>query len=149
MGAIAPGRAQVVAAEVKAVGSQQRFGALVLEGRPLELEEQEEGLGLGGALLHELELGPALGVRGVGGEAQRDVGAGAADQLVDGLELDHGFAKPVGMELRQSAGVALRERARALGRLVEELGDGGRTEKLGEVPLGGQQLGVREVIGGG
>ena len=86
---VAAGAAQVVAAEVEAGGPEQLVGALVVERRPLELEEQQLGLDLGGALLDALEQRAALGIGRVGREPQRRVRAGAADQLLDRGELLH------------------------------------------------------------
>ena len=85
--AVAPRGAQVVAAEVQPVGGEQRLGALVVERRPLELEEDQRGLDLRAALLHALQQRAALGVGGGRREVQHRVGAGAADQLLQRREL--------------------------------------------------------------
>ncbi len=74
MGPIAADAAQVVPAEVKPVAGEQRLGSLLVERRPLELEEEELGLDLGGSLLHELQERSPGRVGGVGGKAQRGVG---------------------------------------------------------------------------
>ena len=85
--AVAPRGAQVVAAEVEPVVGEQRLGALVVERRPLELEEDQRGLDLRAALLHELQQRAALRVGGGRREVQHRVGAGATDQLLQRREL--------------------------------------------------------------
>ena len=64
-------------------------------------------------------------VGGVGGEAQRRIGAGPADQLVQRGHLAHRLDQALGGQLGDLAGVALGERVRALLRLVELLVDQG------------------------
>ena len=67
---VAAGRPQVVGAEVEPVAGEQLLGPVVVEGGPLELEEQQHRLERGPPLLDPLHQGAALGVGGVGREAQ-------------------------------------------------------------------------------
>ena len=99
VGAVAAGAAQVVAAELEPRRVEQLLGLLVVERGPLELEEQELGLDLGGALLDALQQRAPLGIGGVGGEAQRGVRAGTADQVVDLRQLVHRLGQAAGIEL--------------------------------------------------
>ena len=57
---------EVVAAEVECGVGEDRLGALVGNGRPLELEEQQASLDRGAALLRALEQRAARRLRGVG-----------------------------------------------------------------------------------
>ena len=125
VGAVTAGSAQVVAAEVEAVGGEQGVGALVVERRPLELEEQKLGFDLGRPLLHRLEQRTPLGIRGVGGEPERGVGGGTPDELVDRLELAHRGLELRRVELGNLAGIAFRGRVRALAGLFEQPLDAG------------------------
>ena len=70
MGPVAPRAVQVMSTEPKPVIAQQLGGALVVESRPLELEEQQLGLVRGGLLLHVLQQRSAGGIGGVGRELQ-------------------------------------------------------------------------------
>ena len=125
MRAVAAGGAQVVAREVEPVGGQQLLGAVVLEPGPLELEEQQPGLDAGRALLELLQQRAAGGVGGVAGEVEDRVGAGAAEQLLDRLELVHGGDEAGAVELGDLARVGLGEGVGAPLDLGEHLGDGG------------------------
>ena len=128
---VTAGAAQVVAAERQAVGrvgirlGEQLVGVGVIERRPLELEEQQLRLDLGGALLDALQQRPAGRIGGVGREPQRGVGAGASDEVVDPLELVHRPLEPGGVELSDLAGVLLGEAGRGGDRLIEHPGDAG------------------------
>src|SRR5947209_18094773 len=84
---VAPRAAQMVAAEVKSPDTEDLLRLRVIHCRPLALEEQEPGLDLGSPLLHHLKQRAALGIGGVGREAKGCEGAGAADELLDRLEL--------------------------------------------------------------
>ncbi len=97
--------AQVVPAEVEPVLREQLLGAVVLERRPLELEEQQGRLDLRPALLHELQQRAALGVGGRRREVEHREGARAADQLADRGELPHRVREPGPVERRDPAGV--------------------------------------------
>ena len=123
--AVAAGRAQVMAREVEPFGGDQLLGPLVLEPGPLELEEQQAGLDAGRALLELLEQGAARRVGGVAGEVQDRVGAGAAEQLLDRLQLVHGGDHPGPVELGDLARVGLGEGVGAPLDLGEDLADGG------------------------
>ena len=79
--AVAARRAQVVAAEVQALGGEQLVGARVVERGPLELEEQELRLDRRRLLLDPLVERAAGGVGGVGREVQAGEGAGAASTI--------------------------------------------------------------------
>ncbi len=87
----------MVTGEVEVLVGEELVGARVVERGPLELEEQQLGLDLRRALLHQLQQGAALGVGGRGREVEHRVGARAADQLVERGELAHrgGEARPV------------------------------------------------------
>ena len=91
MRAIAAQVAQVMAAEVEAVGGQQLLGAGVVERGPLQLEEQQHRLNLSLLLLNALQQGAALRIGRVGRKSQASIGARATDQVVDRSELLHGF----------------------------------------------------------
>ena len=148
--AVAPRAVQVVVVAIERRGREQLVGAGVVDGRPLEVEEQEQRLDLGGALLDELEQRAALGVGRVGREPQARVRARAPDQLVDLLELAHRRADPVGVQVRDLAGVVGGERRRAVPALLEHpLGAGAvlAVDQRGEVPLGLEQLRVGEKVG--
>jgi hypothetical protein len=147
VGAVAPGRAQVVAREVEPLGRQQLLRAGVVECRPLELEEQELGLELGGPLLHLLQERSAGGVGGVGGELQGGVGAGASELVLDRGELLHGADQARPVELGDLAGMGAREGVRAAGGLVEQPVDPGgpvTVDQLGEVPADALELGIAD-----
>ena len=79
MGAVAPDAREVMAVALELVGGEQLISVLIVYCGPLELEEQEQRLDLGGALLHELEQRSAGRVGGVGGELEARVRAGAPD----------------------------------------------------------------------
>ena len=107
--AVAAHPSQVMSAELQPVGSQQPLHRLLVERGPLQLEEQQRGLDLGLALLHPLQQCTVGRVRCVGGEAQRSVGAGSADQVVHLRELLHGCAHTLAVELRELSSMALGE----------------------------------------
>ena len=109
--------AQVVASEVEAVGGQQLVGALVVEPRPFELEEQQRRLDLRPALLDLLEQRAARRVGGVAGEVEHRVRAGAPELLLDRLQLAHRGDEPGPVELGDLAGVGRGERVGASLRL--------------------------------
>ena len=141
----------MVAAEVEAVGSQQRLRALVVERGPLQLEEQQCRLDRRAALLRELQQRAVGGLGGVSGEPQPRIRASAPDQLVDGGQLVHGLDQAAGIELRDPSGVALREGLRALQRLPEAALDALRplaVEQRLQVPRGLLQLGIGSSGGG-
>ena len=118
--AIAAHRAQVVARRVQAVGGQQLVGALVVEGCPFELEEQELGLDGGPALLHAREQRAVGGVGGVDGEAQHRVRAGPAEQVDDRLELAHGGGEAGPVELADTSSMRFGEACGARVSVVEQ-----------------------------
>ena len=93
----------MVTAEVEPGRRQHRIGMLVIGRRPLQLEEQNLRLGLGGALLDALEQRPPLGVCGVGRKSQRRVRPGAPDEVLDPFKLPHRLAELAGVELRDPA----------------------------------------------
>jgi hypothetical protein len=146
--AVAARRAEMVAREVEPVCGQQLLRALVVEPRPLELEEEQRGLDRGAALLDLLEQGTARGVGGVLGEAEHRVGARAADALLDLAELLHGGHERGAVHLGHVAGVLGRERLRALERLFQQCVDrgggvlAGPVEQVAEVPGNRLELGV-------
>ena len=121
--AVAAQRAQVVADAVQAVGGQQLLGALVVERGPLEVEEQQPRLDRRAALLDLGQQRAVGGVLRVGGEAQRGVGAGAADELDELGELVRGGGQARPVELGDPAGVRLGERGGAAVGLVEQAVD--------------------------
>jgi hypothetical protein len=110
MRAVAPRGAQVVAAEVQAVGRQQALGVLVVERCPLELEEQQARLDRRALLLIALEQRAVLGRGGVHREAQVRIGARTGGEVLDGAELAHRLDQPGAIERGDLAGVALGER---------------------------------------
>ena len=120
MGAVAAQRAQVVARRLQPVGAQQLLDAVVVDGGPLELEEEQLGLHRRGALLHARQQRPVGRVGRVDREAQHRVGAGAAEAVDDRLELGHGGGQHRTVELADPAGVGLGEARGALVGLVEE-----------------------------
>ena len=145
--------AQVVAREVQPVGREQRLGALVVERGPLQLEEQQRRLDLRAALLHALQQRAALRVGGGGGEGEHGVGAGAADQLLQRLELAHGGDEPGAVELGHLAGVRGGEGVGAALRLVEQRVDPGRAvagavEQRFQIPGDPREIGIGDVSGG-
>ena len=115
----------MVAAEAEVVVREQRLGALVVERRPLELEEDQRGLDLRAALLHQLEQRAALRVGRCGREVQHRVGAGAADELLERRELAHRAGERRPVELGDLPRVGLGERVRALLRVVQQRLDAG------------------------
>jgi hypothetical protein len=125
MGAIAAGAAQVVGAEAQRLVGQKPVGTLIGKRRPLELEEQQLGLDLGGALLNQLQERPAGRVGGVGCEPKRSERAGTADQFVDRAQLAHGRLQAGAVELGDPPGVLGGERSGALVGLVELAADSG------------------------
>ena len=149
---VAAGAAQVVGAEAELVVGQELVGAIVVERRPLELEEQQLGLDLGGALLHELEQRAARGVGGVGGKAQRGVGAGLADELVDRGQLVHrrgeaGASSSATLPAYTAANAVARSTASSSWRLTPFVLIA--VDERAQVPGGLEQLGIGEVVGGG
>jgi hypothetical protein len=139
-----------VASEVEPVGGQQLLCALVVERRPLELEEQQAGLELRAALLHLLQQGAARRVGRVRREVQRRVRPRAADEVVDVGELLHRAHEPGPVELGDLPRVRLGERVGApLG--VFEQGVHPRGAVVGaldqrlEVPLDLQEFGIGEL----
>ncbi len=149
--AVAAHVAQVVADEVEPLPPQHLLGAVVLERRPLELEEQQGRADRRLLLLNLLQQRAVGRVGGVGGEAQRGVVAGAADELLDRPELLHGVPQPGGIERVEPARVALGERAGALQRLgqsaLHALLALAFDERL-EVPRRGCELWVGRLGGG-
>jgi hypothetical protein len=144
--------AQVVRAEGEFGAGEQGLGPLVGQLGPLQLEEQQRRLQLRGALLHELQLRSASGVVGVGGEPQRGEGARLADQLADRGQLVHRGREPGAVQLAELAVVGGRERGRAGQRLLQLALDAVllvAVDERAQVPLGGEQLGVVEEVGGG
>ena len=107
-------RAQVVARGLQAVGGQQLVRALVVDGRPLELEEEQLGLHRRGLLLHAREQRAIGRVGGVDGKAQHRVVAGAAEAVDDRLELGHGGGQLRSVELADAARIGLGEARGAL-----------------------------------
>ena len=143
----------MVAAEVEPLVLEQRLGAVVLERRPLELEEDQQRLDLRAALLHALQQRAALGVGGRGGEAQHRVRAGAADELLQPGELVHRRGEPRAVELADLAAVGGRERLGALLGLVEQRLDARRSraravEQRLEVPGDLLDLGIGDFVRG-
>ena len=135
MGAVAADRAQVMAAEVEAIAGQQLLGAVVVEGGPLELEEEEHRLERGRPLLDALHEGAAVGVGGVGREPQLGIGRGPADELVDLRELTHRGGEACGVDLGERAPIGLGEGGGELVGPVERLVDtGGAGDEVVEVP---------------
>ena len=120
MGPVAAQRAQVVARRLQPVGAQQLLDAVVVDGGPLELEEEQLGLHRRAALLHARQQRAVGRIGRVDREAQHRVGAGAAEAVDDRLELGHGGGQPRAVELADPAGVALGEARGALVGLVEE-----------------------------
>ena len=93
--------AQVVAAEVEALGGEQLLGAVVGDLDPLELEEEELRLDRRAALADHLHQGAVGRILGVGREAQvREVG-GAPGQLGDLGEPLHRRAQALGRRARR------------------------------------------------
>ena len=107
-------RAQVVARGLQAVGAQQLVGALVVDRRPFELEEEQLGLHRRGLLLDAREQRAVGRVGGVDGEAQHRVVAGAAEAIDDRLELGHRGGELGAVELGDAARVGLGEARGAL-----------------------------------
>jgi hypothetical protein len=89
----------VVARGLQAVVLQQLLDALVVQGRPLELEEQQLGLDLRALLLHARHQRAVGRVGGVDGEAQARIGPGAADEVDDRLQLGHRGREPRAVEV--------------------------------------------------
>ena len=77
------GDPQVVADGIEAGVGQERLGPLVVEGGPLELEEQQLGADRGGPLLDLGDQRAARLVAGVGGEAQAGVAVGPGQVLLE------------------------------------------------------------------
>ena len=85
------------------------------------------------------------GVGRVDREAQRRIGAGAADELVDGGQLAHRRLQALAVELAELAGVALGERLRSLEGIGQPPLDAGGALALHqrlEIPRGRLELGV-------
>ena len=142
--------AQVVAAEVELGRGEQLLGAVVVEGGPLELEEQELRLDLRRALLHELQQGAALGVGGRGREVEHRVGARAADELVERGELAHRGGEPGAVERGDLAGVLLGEGVGAALRVGEQClhprgAVAGAVEQRIQIPGDPVELGIGDV----
>jgi len=126
---------------------EQRLGVVILERRPLELEEQQPRLDLGRPLLHEREQRPPCGVGGVGGEAQRRERARPADQLVDLGQLAHRRGEAAGVQLGEPAGVRLGERPCPIAGLVERPLHASpfvAVDQRGQIPGGLEQLRILE-----
>jgi hypothetical protein len=118
--AVAARGAQEVARGVQAVGGEQLVRAIVLERRPLELEEDELRLDLRALLLDALQERAERRVGGVDAEAQHRVVAGPRRELGDLLQLGDGGGEGGGLEVAEAAGVAVGEGLRVLRGLVEE-----------------------------
>ncbi len=102
--------AQVVGAEVEGRVGEQRLSALVGHRRPLQVEEHQLGRQFGGGLGQLGHRCAALGVEGVLGQAQADVGAGPAQQVVQLADRAH--------ERRHPCGIQRIDRAAGFGDLV-------------------------------
>ena len=145
---VAAGGPEVVAGEVEALGGEQLVGAVVVERRPLELEEQQRRLDLRRALLQLLEQRAARRVGGVAGEVEHRVGAGAAEQLLHRLEVAHRGDEAGAVELGDLARVGGGEDLRQLLRLRDHVRDGLRgivgapVEQRVEVPGDGLEVRV-------
>ena len=96
------------------VGGQQLVGALVVDGRPFELEEQELGLHRRALLLDAREQRAVGGIGGVDREAQHRVVAGAPEAIDDRLELGHRGGQLGRVELADAPGIGLGEAGGAL-----------------------------------
>ena len=93
------GDAQEVADGIEARVGQERLGPLVVEGGPLELEEQQLGADRGGPLLDLGDQRAARLVAGVGGEAQAGVAVGPGQVLLERGEAVHERGQPGGVQL--------------------------------------------------
>jgi hypothetical protein len=152
VGAVAAGAAQVVRAEAQLLAGEQLLGAGVVQRRPLQLKEQQLGLDLGRALLDELEQRAARRIGGVGGELQRGVGAGLADELVDRRQLMHGRGQAGGVQLGEPALVGGGERlrpAQGLGELPLNAVLLVAVDERSQIPAGVAKLRIGKVLGGG
>ncbi len=139
-----------MAGEVQTLGGEQLVGAVVLERRPLELEEDQPRLDGGPLLLHAREQGAARRVGRVRREVQHGVGADAADDLREPGELAHRLDQAGAVELGDAAGVALGERVGAALGVGEHGVDGGlagAVEQRGEIPGDLLDLGVGQLRG--
>ena len=107
-------RAQVVARGLQALGGEQLVGALVVDRRPFELEEEQLGLHRRALLLDAREQRAVGRIGGVDGEAQHRVVAGASQPIDDRLELGHGGGELGAVEFGDAARVGLGEARGAL-----------------------------------
>ncbi|SNQ51160.1 hypothetical protein FRACA_620009 [Frankia canadensis] len=101
---------QVVPGLVETVGGEQSLGRLVVQRGPFEAEEQQRGVDRGGALADLLQHRAARRFGRVGGEAQRRVPAGLADQLVDRRQFTDGVHQPRPVQLGDLPGIPRGER---------------------------------------
>ncbi len=90
MVAVAAFASQVVFGEFEARRGQEFLGALVVEGGPFEVEEEQLGLDLGGAFRSHLEQGSIGRVRRISGETQVGVVEGTAGTVGNVGEAGHG-----------------------------------------------------------
>ena len=90
--------AQVMAAEVQPVAGEELLDALLVQRRPLQLEEQRPGRDRRGPLLHALEEGAPLRVGRVHGEARRR-SCPAPNQVLNRHQLGHRVAQAGGVKL--------------------------------------------------
>jgi hypothetical protein len=157
--AIAPEASQEVCPPLEAGRVEQGRRVGIVDARPLEAEEQDLVLDLGGALLHALEQRAVARLAGVAGEEQPRIALGALHGLLHCLELGDRLGESAGVELRHPAAMPLGEGFRPREGKVEvalEIVD--RRVEVCEVPAhpGGRagvealrRLGVRFRHGGG
>ena len=148
---IATCTAQVVSAELEPAAREQLLDPVIIERGPFELEEQQPRLHRGQPLLHPLQQRATLRVGGVRRELKRRVRAGLTGRVLDRGELHHGRSQPRAVEGRHPSGVRLRESVGSLQRLVQQALGAVllvAVDQRRQVPLGGEQLRVREVVAG-
>ena len=110
-----PGHPQPVPVRLELGGLEQRVGLGIVEREPLELDEEEEALEVGGPVARERREVVRLGVHRIGVLAGRGVEVDAGDVLRELVELVEQLAQPLRRRPSRPCRAAAR-RSRASGR---------------------------------
>ena len=113
-----PRHPQPVPVRLELVGLEQRVGLGIVEREPLELDEEQEALEIGGPVARERREVVRLGVHRIGVLAGRGVEVDAGDVLRELVELVQQLAQPLGAGRADRAAPPLGEVARAGEQLV-------------------------------
>src|SRR5436305_1058524 len=103
---------------IKTGRGKQSPSMLIIERRPLKLEEQQLGLQLGAELFGFLQQRSSRWIGGVRAELEAGVRRRPARQVLNSLKLSHRFRELVGAQVGNVARVAFLQRGRRAARFV-------------------------------